>query len=399
MAKKDLTPSGQIKEILKRLKELERRLKKLERRLKELEQQGSGGPPGRERNGAHEAEQFCALPVVPERTFASDVSPGRARLIQAMDKKWVNGTKLRYCFFDSGPYAGEQRQEDIVREGFVVWENVDIGIEFEEVRNLSEAEIRIGFLRGDGAWSYVGRDVIDLPGQHERTMNFGWDLTRDPRGVDTPVHEIGHTLGFPHEHQNPFAGIVWDEEAVYRHFGGPPNNWPPQTTFHNILRKLSPAEVEGTDWDPDSIMHYSFGAGLILEPADYRGGIRPERGLSEHDIAEVRRFYPPLQHGQESLLRRFELQRLSLSPGEQKNFAIEPEFTGNFKIQAVGKSDLLMVLFEDIDGELRYVKGSDDSGTSDNACIECRLRPGRRYVLRVRMFVNYGDGEAGVVMT
>jgi hypothetical protein len=30
-----------------------------------------------------------------------------------------------------------------------------------EVANRADAEIRIGFDQSDGAWSYVGRDVID----------------------------------------------------------------------------------------------------------------------------------------------------------------------------------------------------------------------------------------------
>ncbi len=140
-------------------------------------------------------------------------------------------------------------QKDLVREAFKVWEDVRIGITFEETTDISEAEIRIGFLQDGRSWSYVGRDVIDIPGQYERTMNFGWDLTRDRRGVDTPVHEIGHTLGFPHEHQNPFSGIVWNEEAVYQYFGGPPNNWPRETTLHNVLRKLTASSVTGSDSD------------------------------------------------------------------------------------------------------------------------------------------------------
>ena len=93
-----------------------------------------------------------------------------------------------------------------------------MGIQFEEVFAISEAEIRIGFLQSGRTWSYVGRDVIDIPGQTECTMNFGWRIAGDSRRVDVPVHEIGHTLGSPHEHQNPFAGILWDETAVYAHF-------------------------------------------------------------------------------------------------------------------------------------------------------------------------------------
>ncbi|WP_265939207.1 M12 family metallopeptidase [Bacillus thuringiensis] len=45
-------------------------------------------------------------------------------------------------------------------------------------------------------------------------MNFGWYITRNPSEIDTAIHEIGHTLGFPHEHQNTKSGIEWDEEAV-----------------------------------------------------------------------------------------------------------------------------------------------------------------------------------------
>ena len=58
-------------------------------------------------------------------------------------------------------------------------------------------------------------------------MNFGWDLTQ-PGEIDTAIHEIGHTLGFPHEHQNPHAGIVWDEEAVYAALAQPPNQLGPR---------------------------------------------------------------------------------------------------------------------------------------------------------------------------
>ena len=288
-----------------------------------------------------------------------------------------------------------------MRRAFQVWGDIGIGIEFEEVADIQDAQIRIGFQRGDGSWSYVGRDVIDFPGRFERTMNFGWDLTQDPRGggLDTPIHEIGHTLGFPHEHQNPFSGIVWDEDAVYREFGAPPNNWTREQTFHNVLRKLSRQEVEGSDWDPNSVMHYGFGAGLIVEPAQYRNGLRPTDGLTDTDKSEVKKFYPPLDQRQYKKLLPLQTELLDIGPGEQKNFVIEPERSDDYTIQTLGRSDTLMVLFEDVNGELEVVAGDDDSGTSLNAKLEVRLLRGRKYVLRVRLYLNWASGESAVLMS
>lgn len=387
MADKSSSYTKQIRELTARLDKLESKLStpySSDRRAQDKD--------------TDDGLRYCAQPEVPIRTFAPEVSDHRARLILMIDKKWVNGTKLRYYFFESGPFSGASNQKDLVREGFEVWEDVGIGISFEEVSDISEAEVRIGFQQGDGAWSYVGRDVIDVPGQFERTMNFGWDLTRDPRGVDTPVHEIGHTLGFPHAHQNPFAGIEWDEDAVYSYFGGSPNFWPRQTTFHNILRKLEPSSVEGSNWDPDSIMHYGFPGGLIVSPAEYRNGLTPELGLSDVDVAQVRRFYPPITDETNPKLTAFNSQKLKLAPGEQANYTIEPSNTGEYTFQTFGSSDTVMVLFEEVNGELRYVAGDDDSGTDLNSQVKAKLRKGQRYVLRIRLYLNYASSETAVMM-
>jgi hypothetical protein len=100
-------------------------------------------------------------------------------------------------------------------------------------------------------------------------------------------------IGLPHEHQNPFAGIVWDEGKVYQYFTGPPNNWDRDKTFHNVLRKLDPAEVEGSAWDPASIMEYAFRAGLIVEPEEYSAaGVHPPGTISEADKQYVLGWYP-----------------------------------------------------------------------------------------------------------
>jgi hypothetical protein len=145
-------------------------------------------------------------------------------------------------------------------------------------------------------------------------------------------------------------------------------------------------------------MHYGFPAGLIVSPEQYRSGLRPELGLSDHDIEQVRRFYPPLDDTKNPQLERFRSVSLALAPGEQKNFTIEPQSTDEYTIQTFGRSDTVMVLFEEVDGQLRFIGGDDDSGTSLNARISVRLQKGKRYVLRIRLYLNYASGDTVVMM-
>lgn len=337
-------------------------------------------------------QHYCFVPIAPEREFGPEVSSNRARLIRTAEKKWVNGTVLHYCFLDKAGLQADDNQKNVVRRGFETWINVGIGIKFVEVSTLADAEIKIGFDQNDGSWSYVGRDILGK----EHTMNFGWDLTR-PGEIDTAIHEIGHTLGFPHEHQNPHAGIVWDEEAVYADLGGPPNFWSRENTHWNIIRKIAPDTVEGTKWDPNSIMHYPFGPGLIKEPKKYKNGLVPEPGLSKKDISQVKLFYPVLKATYPEL-KVLESQKLAISPGKQKNFAINPQSSRNYTFSTFGKSDTVMVLFEKDGDDLHYVKGDDDSGTYANATFTVRLIKGRKYVLRIRLYYTLSSGDTAVMV-
>lgn len=357
---------------------------------------------------------YCALPRVPERPLPPDLNARRLRLIRMNEQKWANGTVLHYYFFDKPtdgeevrlangttrfvPWTTTDTEKDVVRAAFERWTQVGLGLKFQEVASRDEAEVRIGFMRDDGAWSYVGRDIL-AQGPDARTMNFGWDLTEHPREIDTAIHEIGHTLGFPHEHQNPHAGIVWDEEAVYAALARPPNSWSRETTFHNIIRKIAAGSVEGSTWDPDSVMEYPFQPGLIKEPLEYfRGGLTPKGGLSDQDKAWARTFYPALTEQDYTALQPFQSVRLQLKPGQQRNFTFTPQETRTYELRTFGVSDTVMVLFENSATGLRFLAGDDDSGLGTNAALKLKLFRGREYVVRLRLFYEERAGESAIML-
>jgi hypothetical protein len=363
----------------------------------------SGKPAARLRR-----RYFCSLSATPTRVFGPGIMGARLRALNTLADKWVNGTVLHFYFFDretdrSSPegvgtevtWVGDEAQKRVVREAFRTWQDVGIGVRFAEVTSREDAEVRIGFMQGDGSWSYLGRQILYY-GPNERTMNFGWPLEDD---LDTALHEIGHTLGFPHEHQNPYSGIEWNAEAVYASLAAPPNEWPRETTHWNIIRKLSPMDVQGTVWDPDSIMHYPFEKGLIRRPVKYRRrDLVPAGGLSVRDREWVKRLYPPLRREPYEELRPGVSVLLHVSAGAQRDFSVSPAETRFYEFRTFGAVDSVMVLFEDEDGEPRYRAGDDDGGEDKNAYLRVRLQKGRRYVLRVRLYFSARPAEAAVMM-
>lgn len=376
------------------------RISELEDRIEELEDNLGNTHYGHDHEQNGDDPQVCSLPVLPKRKFDAGVSLDRQEAIVSTGDKWVNSTNIHYYLYSNGLFGGASDQLDAVRRAFQIWKDLGIGLTFTEVSNIQDAELRIGFLRNDGSWSYIGSVALQI-GQTERTMNFGWDITQPgPNGLDTAIHEIGHALSLKHEHQNPNAGIVWNRQAVYDHFARTQNPpWTEQKTDNNILNTLDPSTVDGSDWDPDSIMHYSFGRGLIDQPSRFRDGLNPAPGLSDKDKEVIRQAYPPAS-GLTTLpqLKPFMSERLAIQPGEQKDFAVIPENSRDYTFSTFGRSDTVMVLFEDINGDPVYMKGDDDSGFNRNARFKVRLIKGRKYLLRTRLYYNWAEGDTVVMM-
>jgi Astacin (Peptidase family M12A) len=344
--------------------------------------------------GARLTPHYCALRIQAPLALPPGVSDKRAKLIRVTAAKWMNGSSLTYGFF-SGPAA----QKDAVRKAFAEWKALGIGLSFVEVANVASAQIRIGFDQTDGSWSYIGTDCLGIA-TTERTMNFGWDLTT-PYGHTTALHEIGHAFGFPHEHQNPIAGIVWNEEAVYTALGGPPNNWPRAKTFQNIIEKIAPDTVQGSKWDPNSVMHYQFEAGMILKPVKYRNGLTPKGGLSARDKVWVKSFYPALPSGAPAKLALFQSQPLKLAAGQQANFDFVAPAARDYTFRTFGAADTTLALVKPAPGKgqaQKQIAQDDDSGHERNAELKVSLKKGERIHVKVRVRYVEKAGAAALMV-
>jgi hypothetical protein len=209
-----------------------------------------------------------------------------ARMAVINSKKWPAGSSVR-CRFLDGSTKMKKKVTAIAKE----WEQyADIKLKFV---SSGEAEIRISFHADDGSWSAVGRDALNTSyfPLHQPTMNYGWlrDNTDDEEYHRVVTHEFGHALGCIHEHQQPKFSRQWNVEAVMKYFEGPPNYWSPDDIKSNVLEKYSPSGISATEFDPDSIMLYSFDGASF---ADGLGPTNDNTKVSVRDKTLIKKMYP-----------------------------------------------------------------------------------------------------------
>ena len=155
---------------------------------------------------------------------------------------------------------------------------VNLNISFTD--NISDANVRVSFDPSGGAWSLVGTDHLQQ--KDGATMNLGWF------DVPTTIHEFGHVLGMIHEHQNPSGKkIMWDKKKVFE-WAKETQGWSEETTKENIIDKYDKKSINGSNFDPLSIMLYFFPPNLTTNNKGTKQNFR----LSGEDILWIHNTYP-----------------------------------------------------------------------------------------------------------
>ncbi len=293
---------------------------------------------------------------------------GRTRAVSPIGKTWMNGSTLRVRFIDGTP-----AEQKIAREQAGWWSQV-ANLRFD-FNNAPNAEIRIKFDPNDGAWSYVGTDSRSIPA-NEPTMNLGF------LDGGTAAHEFGHAIGLAHEHQNPAGGIQWNEPVVIREMAKSPNFWDEATTRHNILRKYRADQVNGTGFDPESIMLYFFPSSWTLNGI----ATKANEVLSRLDQAFTAgaKMYPKTG-GVASNAVELKVNAARRTPaaigkmGEEDLFTFTAAADGRYMVDTRGPTDVMVKLFGP-NSETALIAEDDDSGVDTNARIVSDLVAGKYWV-------------------
>lgn len=312
----------------------------------------------------------------PQRTIRTR---GGERGIAPIGKTWMNGSTLRVRFL--GGTAGEQAT---AREQAGWWAQA-ANLKFD-FNNAANAEIRIAFDSNDGAWSYVGTDCSSIP-LNQPTMNLGF------LDGGTAAHEFGHAIGLAHEHQNPRGGIQWNEQVVIEELAKSPNFWDEQTTRHNVLRKYTVDQINGTDFDPDSIMLYFFPASWTMNGIATKAN-EVLSAIDKQFIAGAK-MYPRTgvtpATAVELEVNAKKRTRASIGKfGEEDLFQFVAARDGRYRIDTRGPTDVVMKLFGPGD-QTAVIAEDDDSGIDANALIHADLIAGQ-YFVQVRHY-NRASGK------
>ncbi|HWB78609.1 MAG TPA: outer membrane protein assembly factor BamD [Nannocystaceae bacterium] len=228
----------------------------------------------------------CSSSLPKQAPRPTSVKAGREGLVANKFYLWPNGTTLNVHFTD-----GSMEARKAVAEVAVEWTkhaNLKLEFFFDENAPPPVTHIRVRF-DDPGCNSALGSSSQYAIDAGDASMRLCYMDRRigDEWFQRVVLHEFGHAIGMEHEHQSPKAHFDWDKPFVYKYYKDT-SGWDAAYVDQWVFRQIEAETVDASDYDPDSVMQYSFPAEFTKD----RRAILGSFALSPMDKEWAAKIYP-----------------------------------------------------------------------------------------------------------